>query len=281
MITVPEATSVALPESGEKITLPSGLQLFYFDADHSYWRVNDKGARGRRLTGVTSVCKTLDYNPDALLRWAARTNGIGVAELVRSRPDRLEWLQDAESIWDALVAHELTFEHVKDRAGVRGSNVHTLVFEALCRGERPPDLATLSFDERLAAEGVLAFWRDHSPEPLLVEQVVYSERLGVAGRLDFYGRLASRSGVGVLDVKTGGYLGAAAHAQVGGGYPLLVEESGWDPPEWAVMLQVADGGYQLVEAEGTPASFEAAVACYREAGRINGAASRARKARAA
>jgi hypothetical protein len=61
--------------------------------------------------------------------------------------------------------------------------------------------------------------------------------------------------VGIIDLKTGGFLSAAAHAQVGGGYPMLVAESGWDAPEWAAMLQVKDGGYTLVEAEGTPESI--------------------------
>lgn len=275
-----EAQVVALPDAGEKITLPSGESLFYFDADHSYWRVNPHGARGRRLTGVTTVCKTLDHDPSRLLSWAARTQLIGVVELWRSEPDWRGWLDSPEQMWEALENAKLTFEDVRNRAAARGTTVHRDVFEALCRGEEY-DLDSLSFDERLAAEGVLRFWADEEPEPILVEQIVYSERLGVAGRLDFYGRIKSRDGVGLLDLKTGGFLSAAAHAQVGGGYPLLVSESGWDAPEWAAMLQVADGGYSLVEAEGTPASFETAVACYREAGRINGAAIKARKLREA
>jgi hypothetical protein len=45
----------------------------------------------------------------------------------------------------------------------------------------------VTFDERMAAEGVVRFWREEQPEAFLVEQIVYSERLGVAGRLDFYG----------------------------------------------------------------------------------------------
>lgn len=274
-------TETALPEEGVKITLPSGLQLFYFDSSHSYWKVNPNGTRGRRLTGVTTVTKTLDYDPSRLLTWAARTQCIGVAELARCAPDRLEWLWSEESIWEALSRHDLTFEHVRDRAAKRGTNVHRVVFEALARGTQLPDLDPLTDEERLAAEGVIKFWQEEKPAATLIEQVVYSERLGVAGRLDFYGTIKSRNGIGVIDLKTGGFLSAAAHCQVGGGYPLLVEESGWDPPEWAAMLQVKDGGYELVEAEASPECFEAAVQAYRVAGRINSAANRARKARAA
>lgn len=280
-MTLPAATVVPLPESGERVTLPSGTSLMYFDANHAYHRINPQGARGRRLTGVTTVCKTLDHDPSRLLGWAAKTQLIGVAELARRNPNSLEWLESEEEIWKALERAHLTFEDVRDQAASRGKNVHRDVFEALALGKPLPDLSDLTFDERMAAEGVKRFWRDEQPEALLVEQIVYSERLGVAGRLDFYGRIRSREGVGLLDLKTGGFLGAAAHAQVGGGYPLLLEESGWERPEWSAMLQVKDGGYTLVDAEGTVECFEAAVACYRAAGQINSAATRARKLREA
>lgn len=269
--------SVALPVEGERVTLPSGEQLFYFDADHSYWRVNDKGSRGRRLTGVTTVVKTLDHDPSRLLNWAAKTQLIGVAELWATDAPS-QFFADETTLWEALKANQLTWEDVRDRAGSRGTDVHRLVFEALANG-LDPWTVTMTDEEKGYAAGVVKFWQEEEPEALLVEQIVYSERLGVAGRLDFYGSIKSREGVGIIDLKTGGFLSASAHAQVGGGYVTLVQESGWDPPVWSAMLQVKDGDYTLVEAEGTPESFEAAVVCYREAARINSAASRARKAR--
>lgn len=274
------ATVMPLPVTGKKITLPSGSQLMFFPEDHSYWRVNKDGARGRRLAGVTTVCKTLDHDPSRLLGWAARTQLIGVAELARREREWDGWLDSQETIQRALVQHKLTFEDVRDAAGSRGNTIHERVFEALAVGVDPTgliDLDMLTLDERMALEGALAFWRDFRPKPILVEQVVYSERLGVAGRLDFFGSIKGRSGHGVIDWKTGRFLGAAAHAQVGGGYPLLLEESGWPAPDWSVMVQVADGGYSLVEAQGTPEHFETAVRCYRAAGEINSAAAKARK----
>lgn len=280
MTVVAEATVTPLPVTGEKITLPSGSQLMFFPEEHSYWRVNKNGARGRRLAGVTTVCKTLDHDPSRLLGWAARTQLIGVAELARREQEWDGWLDSQETIQQALVQHRLTFEDVRDAAGARGNTIHERVFEALAFGADPAglvDLDTLTLDERMAFEGAVAFWRDFQPQPILVEQVVYSERLSVAGRLDFYGSIKGRAGNGIVDWKTGRYLGAAAHAQVGGGYPLLLEESGWPAPDWSVMVQVADGGYEVVEAEGTRDHFEAAVRCYRAAGEINNAAARARK----
>lgn len=275
-------STVALPDGQVRVELPSGQRVWFDDATHGYYACKPDGSRGKRLTGVTTVCKTLDHDASRLLAWAARTQLIGVAEVARREQDWYGWLASQETIQAALEQHRLTFEDVRNEAATRGTTIHVDVFEALAEGRDPTvtlDLDGLSLDERMALEGALAFWRDEQPQPVLVEQIVYSERLGVAGRLDFYGTIRSREGVGLLDWKTGRWLGAAAHAQVGGGYPLLLAESGWPAPEWACMVQVRDGGYELVDAEAGPAEFETAVAAYRAAGRITTAASRARRQR--
>lgn len=295
---------------GERIDLPSGDSLWYFDADHSYWRHNAKtGKRSRRLTGVTTAVKTLDYNPENLLRWAAKTQCIGIAELYEltvasEGADGLHWLSTQDSIWHELEQRELTFEHVRDRAAKRGTNVHEIAFQALGMGRPVPDLERLTEEEQGHARAIMAFWLDHEPESERVEQIVYSDRLGVAGRLDFLGKLKGHDGLCVVDAKTGRYISAGAHAQVGGGYPLLAAESGFvpacspstlrtvEPAEreqayraaadrlTALILQTSeDGTYELIEAEASAEDFEAAVTAYRAAGRINGAAGRARKAR--
>jgi hypothetical protein len=293
---------------GERIDLPSGDSLWYYDEDHSYWRHNPKtGERGRRLTGVTTVVKTLDHDPSNLLRWAAKTQCIGVAELYEltvaaDGPDALHWLSTQDAIWRELTDHELTFEHVRDRAAKRGTNVHEIAFQALGMGRPVPDLDLLTEEEQGHAKAIMAFWLDHEPDPDCVEQIVYSERLGVAGRLDLLGSINGFDGPCVIDAKTGKYLSAGAHAQVGGGYPLLAVESGLvdqliDTEVGAAERLIAhlhdatsritslllqtreDGTYELIPAEGTPEQFEAAVAAYRAAGVINGAAARSRKAR--
>lgn len=294
------------PYPAEFIELPSGDALWYIDDDHpapklrhSYWRHNPKtGKKGTRLTGVTTVTKVLDYDPSKLLTWAAKTQCIGIAQLVgpmiSEGLDLAEfmWLLDHESIWRELEAADLTFEDVRDLAATEGTNVHRLAFQALAMGREIPDLDALTERERGLAHAVMAFWLDHDPEAAQVEQVVYSPALGVAGRLDFRGTLdrcdneachcqrLDLSEPGVLDLKTGGYISAAAHAQVGGGYPLLADDSGFGKSEWAVILKVAeDGTYELIKAQGSPAGFCGAVETYREAGRINREAGKDYKAR--
>ena len=123
-----------MSSAGEKIDLPGGESLWYFDEDHSYWRHNPKtGKRGRRLTGVTTVVKPLDYNPENLLRWAAKTQCKGIALLAEeaSPEDLLRWLHNPDAIWRELEDHGLTYENVRDKAGVEGTNAHVLAFQAV------------------------------------------------------------------------------------------------------------------------------------------------------
>jgi len=283
-----------MSNTGERIDLPSGESLWYYDEDHSYWRHNPKtGKRGKRLSGVTTVVKTLDYEPKNLLRWAARTQceGVALLYLESEGEEFLHWLSNADAIWRELEKHGLTYDNVRDKKGEEGTNTHALAFQALAMGRPVPDFAALSDREKLLAKGVAGFWLDHDPNASQVEQVVYSPRLGVAGRLDFAGRLNARcdnpicacqeaEGIGVIDLKTGGFISASAHAQVGGGYPLLREESGFGESNWAAILQVFDdGSYEFFNAESDPERFENAVKTYRDAGKTNYAAGEARKAR--
>ena len=278
---------------GRRIDLPSGESLWFYEEDHSYWRHNpETGKRGRRLTGVTTVCKPLDYNPENLLRWAAETQCKGIAQLYLAEPgEYIHWLTDPDLMWRRLNEKGLTYDQIRDKAGEEGTNVHVLAFEALAK-DRPG----ISFDgfnerERGLAAAVAKFWFEHTPKASQVEQVVYSKRLGVAGRLDFLGRLLAKcddhicachaaKGPGVIDLKTGGFISCAAHAQVGGGYPLLAAESGFGESNWAAILQVFDDGhYEFFKAEGSPEAFESSVETYRHAGAINGAAAKAREGR--
>jgi len=284
----------------ELVLLPNGQKLWYIDKhptdpkqDHSYWRHNpDTGRKGTRLTGVTSAVKTLDYDPKNLLRWAARTQLLGVAQLYLAESSEFAaWLTSPDRMWKELEDHGLTYDQIRDKAGDEGTNVHVLAFQALAMGRPVPDFNRFNERELQRALAVSQFFLDHEPKAAQVEQVVYSEALRVAGRLDFRGRLLaecdrsscachSAKGPGVIDLKTGGFISCAAHAQVGGGYPLLAEESGFGESNWAAILQVFDDGtYEFFKAEGTPESFESALETYRFAGKINGAAAKARDGR--
>lgn len=271
-----------MTDERELIELPSGTKLYYRDFDHSYWKHNEKtGKPGRRATGVTTACKALDIDPSNLMKWAAKQQLVGAAKLVEAQGDgAAELLADPDRAWAELEARAWTYNDVRDKAASEGTNVHRQAFEALALGDPVPDLTGLAERELNLAQAVQAFWFDRTPRAEHVEQVVFSDRLGVAGRVDFIGEIDGFEGRGVLDLKTGNFLGASAHAQVGGGYPLLAEESGYGPIEWAAMLKVSeDGTYEIVPAESSREDFELAVLTYRAAGRINGAAGKARRQR--
>lgn len=298
-----ELDSVLVPGKGLRVTLPAGHGCYYVDEGHEYWRLKEDGGRGTRLTGVTTAVKTLDLSPDALMRWAARTNGIGIAQLVspvldalEEAPDptlavKLEWLRDHTTIWQTLEDEQLTYDDVKTAKGVVGTNVHELAFQALGVGKAVPDLDKMTPEERVRAQAVMAFFLDHDPQVHQVEQIVCDPELGVAGRLDLRCTLGSTcgdtlcpcnglKGPGIVDAKTGNYISAAAHAQLQG-YRYLARVSGFGDSDWACLLKLReDGSYELVRAEGDQGDFLNAVATYRSAGRIDREAGKARAARA-
>lgn len=285
--------------------LPNGTTVYYRDSDHSYWQAVEKrkgewGGKGR-LTGVSTVVGPFDFRPDALLRWAAKSNGAGIAMLAaeglsledaEDMRGALRWLESSESIWSALRDAQATFEDLRGQAAERGTNVHLHALHALARGEPIPDLPKLTEEEHGYARGVIAFWHEHEPRPLQAEQVVADLELGVAGRFDLRCEPEARcerptcpchhlppGAIAMVDAKTSGYLSNKAHVQLGG-YEHCARTSGIGESDAQWTLQVTeDGGYELVLSTATAEDFAAGLDVYRRAGRIGREANAARKAR--
>lgn len=276
--------------------MPSGAAAWYVEEDHehptnnhSYWRHKEDGTSGRRFTGVTTVTKVFDIDPENLIRWGAKTNGTGIAILasdglaldtVDEIRDALAWLNSADAIWRALEESKLTYADVRDERGTVGTNVHELAFQALAKGEPVPDYEGLSTEERGYAKGVVQFWLDTEPEAEQVEQVLVDDALGIAGRTDFRGTLGAGSyagkGHGVVDAKTGRYVMPAHHVQVAL-YALLAELCGFGSSNWTALLHLhGDGSYTLVPGQATREDALAAVDLYRRHARIVSAERKAR-----
>jgi hypothetical protein len=304
----------------ERHTMPNGSECWYRDSDHSYWLgVEPKRKRDPegdwkgvgRLTGVSTAASPFDFQPDALMRWAAKTNGIGIAELVNcalnmcdedptlNLRDELTWLLDAETIWKALERDSLTFNDIRDQAAERGTNVHKHSLYELALGKPVSAHDEMTEDEQGYARGVEAFWLEHMPETFQAEKVVLDAELGIAGRFDWRGRLQARCGrptcpcraiqiVGednpsmlLLDAKTSGFIPLKHHVQIAG-YGHCCEVCGIGSCDAAWILQVdGDGGWELVPGQATAEDFMGAVDVYRRAARIDSAAKADRKIRAA
>ena len=294
--------------------MPNGAVCFYRDDDHSYFTgIEPKKKREPegewkgcgRLTGISTVSSPFDFNPENLMRWAAKTNGIGIAMLVgealsadhdaETIRTQLAWLENDVTIWHALEASSLTFNDVREIAAERGTNVHKHSLYALAMGKSISDHEELTDDERGYAHGVEAFWLEHHPEPFQAEKVVMDTDLGVVGRFDLRCRLQAWCGrprcpcravtVGkdmvMLDAKTSGFIPTKHHVQVAG-YDWCAIQSGIGGSSAQWILQVDEhGGWELIPVRATAQDFMVAVDAYRRAGRINNAARADRKEREA
>lgn len=292
--------SLTETERGELIELPNGGRLYYVDKDHAYYRCNEDGSRGRRYTGVTTAIKPIDFEPDRLMRWAARLNSVGVARLAAEALEHddaatirseLMWLDpdDPERIWDALLAAKLTYEDIREAKGLVGTSVHEQVLRALAAGQPVPDYEALTEEEKGYAQAVVDFWLDHNPEPLQAEQIVADEELGVAGRFDLRARFEGcadplcpchKLGVGLIDCKTGTWVSEKDHVQTAL-YSHLAEGCGFGHTDWTGILHVGgDGRYRLWEGQADATAALAAVGLYRHRAMIRKRAGKERKARA-
>lgn len=295
-----------------QIELPNGAAIYYRDKDHSYWqdikerRDGTWGGTGR-VPGISTATKPLDYRPDNLMRWAAKTNLEGVALLAAearcldeadSILGALNCFESAETLWRELELRDLTYEDLRERRATEGTNIHEKVLYALATGRRVPSLAKLSTAERGFGQAMLKAWRDLDPDPLQAEQVVYSQINRFAGRFDLRAnisaetirKLAAKQKVPeswatglnetwLLDAKTSGYISIAAHAQIAG-YELAADECGFGTSDRQVILQLAeDGTYQLIGSVATGADFLAGLDAYERAKRLTSDAGKDRRER--
>lgn len=207
----------------EEFTLPNGEVVYYEDKHHAYYgeiKENPKSdggysfIRASRLTGVSTIAKFLDPNADPLMHWAAKLDRIGVAELastaIESEGD-LTWLMSEPSISAALREAEATWAHVRDRAAIRGTNVHERTFLALATAREAPSLASLTEEERGYGQAAMRWWRERRPEPVAAEQVTVDHSNGFAGRFDL---------LAAVDASDFDQLPNTIH---GGGFTVLVD----------------------------------------------------------
>ena len=262
-------------------TLPNGDMVFYRDKDHAYFRdikhqKNGEWVGRGRLLGVSTVVATYSWKADHLMRWAARLERAGIAQLAslgltcddaEDMWNELSWLRDERTIWDALKQAQLTWEDQRNLAGNRGTRVHKFALQTLAEGGRMPDWKEMTEEDKAYARGVVSWWLDTNPQPVAAEHVVADLDMGIAGRLDLIARIGQETVL--VDAKTGRYLGATAAVQQAG-YRYLAEASGLGVVDRAILLKVDEqGGYLPVEADADFEDFEAAVHVYRRANELS------------
>lgn len=289
--------TIAEPEFVTETT-PAGIEVLYQWAPKRLYRVrpnpigsDDPEAEWREVPSVTTVLECLDK--PALPWWGMKVGVDGLLELLRKRDvmywDEGAWLAavrdkfgifrgwtdaNVESVVPLLSHHKLTTNHVKDKAGSRGTAIHDAL-EVWAKTDALPIPSMFSPEEQGYVRGLLAFLK-HVPsaEPVASEVMVGSLEHGFAGRYDLRFRTTEShnvvvhrtpvrgpqwrelpAGLYLADLKTskGVY---PSHSRQLEAYELASVECGYEPTDGRGVLHVgADGAYEFVRSTARADDF--------------------------
>jgi hypothetical protein len=296
---VSEQESSATPWLGSKA--PNGTLIEYRVKPRGY-KVNDV-----EVPSVTTVLDSL--NKPGLKWWGMKVGVEGVLELfnrfklgttidwndnrqyiVLLEPKVLQDLANAENIVKLLTQEKLTVNHVLDKAGVRGINVHDALEQwAKSGGEFFPTPQNYPEEERGYVEGLLKWVENESAFlPERFEVMVGSTEHGFAGRYDLvitinepatfiqkkYKRKADieievAPGRYLVDLKTSKGVYPESHFRQLAAYELASVECGYPKTDGQFVLHVtADGNYEFVPSTAKAEDFLAVLEVYKSNGRL-------------
>lgn len=222
---------------------PAGALDFDFDA-HRY-TLGD-----RELTSVTTI---LDLVGKDALPWWGMTVGLGgLLQLID-----LEGIQVVDHPVDRLTAlltiHKLTVNHVRDKAGKRGTVAHKQL-ERYGKDGTPLNLGEADEAARGYVRGAARLVIEERPRILATEVMVWSEQHGFAGTFD---ALVEKDGrLGLWDYKTSKRVYDSHHLQLGA-YEGARRDLGLRPIDFAqVVLLTPDGDYELTDVDFGEDTFE-------------------------
>lgn len=196
-----------------------------------------------------------------------------------------------DQIVELLTKQKLTVNHVRDRAGDRGTAVHDAL-EVWAKDGTKPDPEMFPHEERGYVVGLLAFLNDvPSAEPVAAEVMVGSLEHGFAGRYDIRFRTTKEHAVVVHrtpvkgpqfakllpglylgDLKTSKSLYRESHWRQLEGYEGASVECGYEPTDGrGILLVGADGSYRFGRSKATYEDFLTVLAVYRSNERIKSA----------
>ena len=286
-MTTLSAPEVIVEDCGpfKRYTFPSGDVVAFKDETHAYYsdckQQTKKGevvwtGTNPRLTGVSTVVKPYDFQPDQLMNWAADTNVAGIAQIYGGKT----LPTDPATLRGALFGRDLHYTRKRDEKAEAGKSAHAKVLHQIALGQEP-DLNVLLPHERPFGQAIYKWVLDRDPEFLHAEQVVASVENGVAGTLDLRVRLNSaigmdlREGIALVDAKARGFIPASAAAQVAGYDKCVVDCGIGEAADYLMILKLCeDGTYReiWVDDDKTPEQrhqrFLDAVRVYRNAAEL-------------
>lgn len=269
-----------LPKEREAVTeivTPTGVTIRYEDKRHYYW------INGVKVDSVSKILGCLDK--PALPWWGMKVGVEGVQTLLRA--DSLGApLQDlgVDAVVEMLTANKLTVNHVRDKAGARGTTVHDAL-ETWANDGTLPDPDAYPDEQRGYVQGLLAFIDDAAIQPGATEVIVGSLKHGFAGRYDLRAILADcelctrldknkktgevkqnreivPGGSYLPDLKTTGGIYLEQFLQLEA-YEGASVECGYSPTDYRAVLRVtSEGLYEFVRSEASYADFLAVKTCH-------------------
>lgn len=298
------AAGVAVEEIIYSYTTPAGILVEYSPAPSRFYRVN-----WVEVPSVTSVLGVLDK--PALMYWGMKVGVEGVLELwerkrvatvVAFDGDNREKLivcgetpvddRDAtlENLVALLVEEKLTVNHVRDKAGDRGTTVHD-AFEEWAKTGQIPNPDDFGETERGYVAGLVKFLEESKAEPLSTEVMVGSAVHGYAGRYDIRLRIPQDvemvvrqmpvrqrrdvvpAGIHLSDLKTSKGVYPGTHFRQLEAYEAAGIEGGYEPTDGRYVIHVDDQGrYEYVRSTADFEDFLAVLEVWHSNQRLKAAA---------
>lgn len=258
---MPDLSIVLGGEKGTTVETPSGLSIYYEPEPNRHYKVN-----GVRVPSVTEVLGVL-HKP-ALLWWSMKTGVDGMLRLYSEHNVPFYEMDSVDTVVELLKAHRLTCNHVRDKAGNRGTSVHN-AFERYCLTGHKPNPDEFPEEERGYVEGLLKFIEAVNPEPEKTELMVGSAVHGYAGRFDLLATTENRTvqptprkkrvipvGRGIWDLKTGKDIYPNSHFLQTSAYRLALEESYGIRSDYEAIVNVReDGSWDVGVSNKQPSQF--------------------------
>lgn len=299
-------TQAAEKQTVWTVETPSGIEVLYQAEPKRLYRVRHTkpqmgaGKAGdydwREVPSVTTVLGVLDK--PALPWWGMKVGVEGVISLfnmgilhrataqsgqqvLATNTEDGMFAAGTDEVISLLTRHALTVNHVRDKAGDRGTSVHSAL-ELWADDGKLPDPDIFPPGEQGYVQGLRAFLEHADPEPVASEVMVGSLEHGFAGRYDIRFKLKEErqvvfhrtpvKGAQWATVKPGIYLGDLktssgvypSHSLQLEGYEGASIEDGYDATEARGIIHVnADGTYEFVRSRASYEDFLNVVAVWR------------------
>jgi hypothetical protein len=264
---------------------PSGIEIRFQVEGHKY-QLKIEEETDDDWKDVVSVSKVLSVLDKPALPWWGMKVGVqGTLSLIEDEPTVADL--EVDSVVALLNEYKLTVNHVKNRAGDRGSSVHR-AFEIWTEtGDLPfPDV--YPEEERGYITALSKFIEECKPEPLKSEVMVGSLDYGYAGRFDLLAyqggheivthltpqkekRGVIEPGLGLWDLKTSSGVYPETHFRQLEAYECASVECGYGATDFRAVIHVcADGRYEVKVSNATFDDFYHVLRVYEANRRLKG-----------